>query len=229
MASNSNKINGRLVLKTPSSSSSSPKQPPTPSQSPPPGVTMKLPQVNDHRSSFLSPELKIFYDQVFTALPQTPHFNPLENFRSMNIKEGIKVGCDIAFLNLVMKFHNLVDPSSFLSDEQKFTEEFNEFEKLGYELSKIRERFNLLKRRAEQEKALKDEAEKLEKEKKEREEKVEEKEFLLLELAAETAKVGNEVKMERSEIESIDFKRRKIMETSNMNENEFRKLAKFPW
>ncbi|KAI3935619.1 hypothetical protein MKW92_018866 [Papaver armeniacum] len=158
MASNqrsSNSKNTRLVVNISSSSSSSK---PTPSHSPPPGLALKFPLVYDHRSSSLSPELKIFYDQVFTALPQTPHFNPLANISSSeNIKEGIKLGYDIAFLNLVMKFHNIGDPCAFLSEaeEESCTKEFKEFEDMGYDLTKIKEKFNLLKRKVEQEKLLK--------------------------------------------------------------------------
>ncbi|KAI3893915.1 hypothetical protein MKX03_020098 [Papaver bracteatum] len=150
----SNSERRRLVVNISTSSSSSK---PAPSQSPPPGLTMKFPLVHDHRSSSLSPELKVFYDQVFTALPQTPHFNPLANITSSeNIKEGIKLGYDIAFLNLVMKFHNIVDPCSFLSEaeEESCTTEFKEFEDMGYDLTKIKQKFNLLKRKVEQEKLL---------------------------------------------------------------------------
>ncbi|XP_026383792.1 DUF724 domain-containing protein 10-like [Papaver somniferum] len=186
---------------------------------------MKFPLA--HRSYYLNPESKLAHDQVFTELPQSPHFSPLESFRSENIKEGIKLGCDLAFLFLVQKLRNLNDSSHFPSEVASLTAEFEWFEELGYDLTKIKQRFNLLKRRAEEEKGWKNEVVKLEQEKQEKKESVEEKEFLLVELANESVKIAKEVKMERSEIERIENKKRKVM--ADLNVNEFEKLSNKPW
>ncbi|XP_026458376.1 DUF724 domain-containing protein 1-like [Papaver somniferum] len=201
----------KLILKI-SSSSSSPKLPPRPSESPPPppssplpppGFTLKSPLVN-HGSSSLSPELKLFYDQIFTSLPQTPHLNPLKKFTSENMKQGVKLGWDIAFLNFVKKFRNLVDPTRFLSKVESLTEELEEFGKLGYDVTKVRERFNLLKNRAEQDKTLKEKAEKLEEAKKEKQAEIEEEKFHLMELAEKTTRVANQVKIQESDEEDFE-------------------------
>ncbi|XP_026452322.1 DUF724 domain-containing protein 5-like [Papaver somniferum] len=127
-----------------------------------------------HRSSSLSHELRLLYDQIFTALPQTPHFNPLGNLSSDNFKEGIKLGYDISFINLVMKFGDFVDLNTFLlSDVESYTKEFKEFEEMGYDVSKLRNRFNQLNIKAEQDKELKNAMEKLEEEDKHRKAKIE--------------------------------------------------------
>ncbi|KAI3924242.1 hypothetical protein MKW98_032443, partial [Papaver atlanticum] len=169
---------GRIALKV--KSSTSPVVPPTPSRPPPPpGLTLKIPLVY-HRSTSLSPELKLLYDQVFKALPQTPHFNPLEKLScTENMKEGLKLGLDVFFLHLIMKLCKPVDPFTFLSEVESYTKEFKGFEEYGYDLTKVKDRFNLLKRRAEQEKPLKDEVEKLEKEEKDGEANIEHQELRL--------------------------------------------------
>lgn len=211
---------GKLVLKTSPSQSSTP--PP-----PPPALNLKFPLVQQ-RSSSLSPQVNLLHDQVFTSLPQSPHFNPLANL-SESIREGIKHGSDIAFLNLVMKFQDFVDVYTFLSEVECYEKEFMEFEEMGYDLTEIRKRFNQLKGRAEQEMDLKDEIDKLDEEKKHREATVESKELILMELEAKSARVANEIEMEKSMIKRIDNKKRKMMKNSNVYENEFRKLAnEFP-
>lgn len=83
---------------------------------------MKFPLT--HRSNSLNPKLKLAYDQVFSELNQSQHFNPLESLRSENIKEVIKLGCDLAFLLLVQKLYKLDDPFTFLREVDSLTGEF---------------------------------------------------------------------------------------------------------
>ncbi|MCL7047630.1 hypothetical protein MKW94_000425, partial [Papaver nudicaule] len=128
------------------------------SPSTPPGFEKKPPPVplkSSSLSSALCPQLNLLYDQIFTALPQVPHFNPLSKY-SENIREGIKQGYDIAFVKLVERFQNFADPATFLAEVEDLNREFKEFEEVGYDLTKVKERFNLLKLRAEQEKEWKD-------------------------------------------------------------------------
>lgn len=96
---------------------------------------------------------------------------------------------------------------------------------MGYDLTEIKQRINLLRRRAEKEKGFKNEVQVLETERQQEEENFLENEFLFVELANQSAKVAKEIKKGKSVIESIDNQKRKITANSKMNVSEFKKLA----
>ncbi|KAG9446508.1 hypothetical protein H6P81_012636 [Aristolochia fimbriata] len=90
----------------------------------------------------LSPELRALRDQLFSAVPQNPHYYPLEVHGS-EIREGMKLGLDIAFVLLSEKIRN-VDPINFREGKDGFGNHLSELETMGYNVSKLRERLNSL-------------------------------------------------------------------------------------
>ncbi|KAI3890464.1 hypothetical protein MKX03_025006 [Papaver bracteatum] len=184
----------------------------------------------NHRSSSLSPDLRSLYQQVFTSFPQNPHFNPLSNFTE-ETKEGLKLGLDVSFVNFVKKFHIPVEePSVFLAEVETYTKQLAEFENMGYDVSKLKERLNLLRRRAEQHKALKFAIDELQEEEKEKEAKVEAQEFRLKEIEEENKRITKALQLQKIEIENVNMKKRKIMEDSSRNMSEFKRFASnSPW
>ncbi|KAI3977595.1 hypothetical protein MKX01_000508, partial [Papaver californicum] len=186
MASIQRSSNSKLVLKFASSSSPNPSQSTTPS----PDLSTRFVLV-PHRSSNLSPELKIQYEQVFfTEIPQNPHFQPLSHL-SDEFKEGVMLGWDVSFLTFVRKLRNFSDPSHFLADLKTYTDQLTEFEKMGYEVSKLRERLKVLQMLCEQDQMLKDAIHEVEEEAKERAGKAKCQEFRIQDLEEELKKATN--------------------------------------
>ncbi|KAI3948145.1 hypothetical protein MKX01_014744 [Papaver californicum] len=220
----------RISVTSPNHSPTQSTQSTSTTSAPSPDASKQQSGLVNHRSSSLSPELRILYQQVFTSFPQNPHFNPLSNFTE-ETKEGLKLGLDVSFITFVKKFHIPVDePSVFLAEVETYTKQLAEFENMGYDVSKLKERLNLLRRRAEQHKALKFAIDELQEEEKEKEAKVETQEFRLKEIEEETKRITKSLQLQKIEIENVNMKKRKIMEDSTKNMNEFKRFANnSPW
>ncbi|XP_026429508.1 DUF724 domain-containing protein 5-like [Papaver somniferum] len=165
-------------------------------------VSMEFSLIPPHRSSYLSPELKVLDDQVFEQIPQIPHFLPLSNF-SEKIKQGIKLGLDLSFVRFVQKLQNSDDPSIFLDQLENHTTELDDFEHMGYEVTKLRVRLNVLREKAEQDLLLRLQIDELEEE------------------ATEKA-----AKAKIEEIRVVEMEKVKLMEDATRNSIEFKKSSK---
>ncbi|XP_026429510.1 DUF724 domain-containing protein 5-like [Papaver somniferum] len=184
-------------------------------------VSMKLSLVPPpHRSSYLSPELKAQYDQVFEQIPQNPHFTPLSNFTDKT-KEGFKLGFDLSFVWFVEKIRNSYDPSIFLGQLQSFTTQLNEFECMGYEVTKLRERLNALKELAERDALLKLQIDELEKEETEETAKAKVEEIRVEEMEKEVSRAKQKLRALKSNMFFINLKKKKLIEDAAMNLTEF--------
>ncbi|RZC89766.1 hypothetical protein C5167_035763 [Papaver somniferum] len=226
--SNSSRALARISVSSPNHSPTQSTSTSTSAPSPDVSKQQQEPQpavAVNHRASSLSPDLRSLYQQVFTSFPQNPHFNPLSNFTE-ETKEGLKLGLDVSFVNFVKKFHIPVEePSVFLAEVETYTKQLAEFENMGYDVTKLKERLNLLRRRAEQHKALKFAIDELQEEEKEKEAKVEAQEFRLKEIEEENKRITKALQLQKIEIENVNMKKRKIMEDSSRNINEFKRFA----
>ncbi|XP_026439261.1 DUF724 domain-containing protein 5-like [Papaver somniferum] len=231
MASIQTNSSGKLVMKftsTPSPNPSPSAPSPNPPQSTPsPDLSMRF-SLLPHRSSYLSPELKIQYEQVFfKEIPQTPHFSPLSKLNDEN-KEGVMLGWDISFLTFVRKLQNSADPSIFLSELKTYTDQLAEFETMGYEVSKLRERLHVLIRKANKHIMLKHAVHEAEEEEKEKTTKAKCQECRIQDLEEDLKKARKLWESQKSDIQKTNMKKRKFVEDATENVREFKKSAKSP-
>ncbi|XP_026439260.1 DUF724 domain-containing protein 5-like [Papaver somniferum] len=221
----------RLVLGLAASSSPNPSQPtPTPNPSQPtpyPDLSMRFSLVS-HRSSNLSPELRIQYEQVFFKdIPQNLHFRPLSHLTD-ETKQGVMLGWDLSFLTFVRKLQNSADPSIFLAELKTYTDQLSEFKNMGYTVSKLRERLIVLETRASRDKLLKDAIHELEKEEKEKVRKAECLESSIKELEEQVRRARNSLALQKSYIEETNMKKMRFIEDAAKNQKEFKKSAHAP-
>ncbi|XP_068644783.1 DUF724 domain-containing protein 3-like [Aristolochia californica] len=106
------------------------------------------------QNRYLSSEFKTLRDQLFSADPQDPHYHPL-SVHGSEIREGIKLGLDIAFILLSEKIRN-VEPSSFREGKESFRNLLSELEMMGYNINKLRDRLNVLEEILEKEETFLD-------------------------------------------------------------------------
>ncbi|KAI3852526.1 hypothetical protein MKX03_027945, partial [Papaver bracteatum] len=147
--------NKSLKRKTSSSSTNSPSS----SLSPVRSVTMSSPCGHHHHRStldfFLDNEYRTSKEDLFTAIPQNPHYKPLDNYGE-GIRGGLKVGLDVAFISIAQKLVNLGNnPIELSSDEvqEEVVATLTELEEMGYDCAKLWERFDTLRALSVQEQA----------------------------------------------------------------------------
>ncbi|RZC92305.1 hypothetical protein C5167_026941 [Papaver somniferum] len=93
-----------------------------------------------------SREFKKLRREIFTVLPQQPHFNPLPKY-CPSVRNEMKLGFDMNFVKLTQKLQNLGDDQILSPEEEEtISGELANLEEMGYDLMKLKERFELLVR-----------------------------------------------------------------------------------
>lgn len=98
---------------------------------------------DDNPYAARSPEFNKLRKHIFTALPQQPHFSPLAKY-CPSVRQEMKLGFDMIFIKLTQKLQNLGDLSQ--EHEDTIKGELSNLEEMGYDVMKLRERFDLLVR-----------------------------------------------------------------------------------
>ncbi|KAI3838237.1 hypothetical protein MKX03_025945 [Papaver bracteatum] len=104
---------------------------------------------------FLNNEFRSSREDLFRAIPQNPHYLPLDNYCE-GIREGIKVGLDVAFINIAQKLVNFGNnPVELSRDEvqEDYIAALSALEEMGYDCAKLWERFGTLRALSAQEQA----------------------------------------------------------------------------
>lgn len=104
-----------------------------------------------HHSFETSPEFKTTRDHLFKIMPQEPHLQPLEK-NSPTALKGFRLVLDIDFVNLALKLSGPVDPGEFSKGIEEYASQLSTFEQNGYNVVKLREKFDKLRKISDEEK-----------------------------------------------------------------------------
>ncbi|XP_068666783.1 DUF724 domain-containing protein 1-like [Aristolochia californica] len=189
----------------------------------------------------LSPEIRTLKNQVFSALPQDPHYRPLLTYGS-EIRNWMIIGLEMAFVNISEKIRNLA-PQDLKSGNANFFKELAELEDMGYNVQKLRTRLETLGEIVEQHQASLDAAEKMEVVAKEWEIELGVSEVKVSVLSKRIAELEAEMKksMEKmeaaqalidnhkSKVENLNLEIAQLNEASLETQSEFASVAHLPW
>ncbi|KAI3910925.1 hypothetical protein MKW98_022612 [Papaver atlanticum] len=179
----------------------------------------------NHRSLCLNNENRSLRDDLFTVMPQNPHCKPLDRYCE-GIREGIKVGLDIVFINLAQKFVSLTSPVELLSDLEEYVAQLLELDEMGYDCTKIWERFDTLRALSEQEQVSSLKLEETTSKRRDKEVNATIIHTRISELESELKAVS---KTREEEIETLKLTERSYIEEKESNLQEFRSAATAPW
>ncbi|KAI3970465.1 hypothetical protein MKX01_024112 [Papaver californicum] len=84
-------------------------------------------------------------------MPQDPHFEPLEKSSSTAL-QGFRLVLDLDFVNLAQKLSEPVDPLEFSKGTEEYTSQLLTLEQNGYNVVKLRKRFDKLREISDEEK-----------------------------------------------------------------------------
>lgn len=98
-----------------------------------------------HHSFEPSPEFQTTRDHLFQIMPQEPHLEPLEK-SSSSARKGFRLVLDIDFVNLAQKLSAPVDPVEFSNGIDEYASQLATLEQNGYNVVRLWERFDLLRR-----------------------------------------------------------------------------------
>ncbi|KAI3851731.1 hypothetical protein MKX03_034362, partial [Papaver bracteatum] len=120
-----------------------------------------------HHSFEPSPEFQTTRDRFFQIMPQEPHLEPLEKLSS-SARKGFRLVLDIDFVNLAQKFSSPVDPVEFSNGIEEYNSQLSTLEQNGYNVARLWERFDLLRRISVDEKRSREKREEKEEERKDK-------------------------------------------------------------
>ncbi|KAI3843764.1 hypothetical protein MKX03_028583, partial [Papaver bracteatum] len=141
--------NSQELKRKSSGSSSNPSSIEEKQQTPPTKVRISSSSSHDngsyHHSFEPSLEFKTTRDHFFEIMPQEPHLEPLEKLSS-SARKGFRLVLDIDFVNLAQKFSGPVDPLELSDCIEEYTSQLSTLEHNGYNVVKLWERFDILRR-----------------------------------------------------------------------------------
>ncbi|XP_026396301.1 DUF724 domain-containing protein 5-like [Papaver somniferum] len=100
-----------------------------------------------------SHDFKTLRRQIFSVLPQNPHYQPLSKY-CPSVQQEMKSGFDVIFVKLTQKIQELGDTPEFLTHEEEIKAEICNLEDMGYDVKKVKDRFNLLVTLAKEDQAI---------------------------------------------------------------------------
>ncbi|KAI3880887.1 hypothetical protein MKX03_032712 [Papaver bracteatum] len=162
-------------------------------------------------------------------MPQNPHYKPLDKYCEV-VREGIKVGLDVVFINLAHKFVNLTSLLEFSSDVEEYVAQLSELDDMGYDCNKLWERFDTLRELSLEEEETRVKLEEITSKRRDKEVEATVTHTRISELESELTKLKADLKIQDEEIETL-----KLMERSYIEEEEekilqkFRSVATAPW
>ncbi|KAI3887986.1 hypothetical protein MKX03_002568 [Papaver bracteatum] len=97
-------------------------------------------------SLYVSDDFHSAKEETFKTFPhQEPHFKPLDKY-SPSIRHTMKVALELEFVRLVNTFSQAEDPVGFYKGIADFDSQLTTLEDMGYDVKKLREKFDELRR-----------------------------------------------------------------------------------
>ncbi|MCL7046046.1 hypothetical protein MKW94_020282, partial [Papaver nudicaule] len=157
-------------------------------------------------------------------MPQNPHYKPLDNYCA-SVGDGIKVGLDVVFIDLAQKLRSSVELSS--DDVEEYIAQLSELEEMGYDCTRLWERFDSLRGFSAQEQAASLKLEEITSTRRDKEMKATLTHTRITELEAELKRLEDASKTQQEEIETLNVnytrqEKEKILQ-------DFRSAATAPW
>ncbi|MCL7029457.1 hypothetical protein MKW94_023176, partial [Papaver nudicaule] len=181
-----------------------------------------------HGSLCLNDEYRNLREHLFRAMPQNPHYKPLDKY-CVSVRDGIKVGLDVVFINLAQKFANLKSSVELLSDVQEYIAQLSELDDMGYDCTKLWQRFDALRSFSEQEQAARLKLEEITSKRRDKEVKATLTHTRISELEAELKRLKDASKTQEEEIEALKATERNYAREEEKILQEFRSAATAPW
>ncbi|KAI3937741.1 hypothetical protein MKW92_017931 [Papaver armeniacum] len=178
----------------------------------------------------LNSEYRNLRDDLFRAMPQNPHYQPLQKFSAGGC-ENVKVGLDAVFINLAQKMVKLSCPLELSSSDvmEEFIATLTQLEEMGYDCEKLWAKFDILRAISAQGEGVSLRSEKTTSKRRNKQVEATMTRTRIYELEAELKKLKAVLETEEEEIETLKF-----TETSPIQEREqilknFRSAATAPW
>ncbi|KAF6169636.1 hypothetical protein GIB67_004028 [Kingdonia uniflora] len=159
--------------------------------------------------------------RVFDAMPQTPHYHPLDKYKG-RLREGMVKAFEAAFVDLSEEIRNLVDPQSLWSRLKGFKEQLTQLEEMGFNVTMLRERLDKLQEIAKREQPSQVAAEEFKADIRNEEAKISFVRTRIMELEGDIEKSKVVIDNRRCKIEELKKDSFKVVE-------EFKSLAKSTW
>ncbi|KAI3951718.1 hypothetical protein MKW98_013776 [Papaver atlanticum] len=156
-----------------------------------------------HQYLCLNSEYMSLRDDLFRAIPQNPHLKPLDNY-CQGVREGIRVGLDVAFINLAETLVNMGKILELSSDDvHEISAELLELEQMGYDCRKLWGRFDTVRTLLKEEKVARLKIEEFTSEKKDKQVKAALTQTWISGLESELNKLEAASKTLEEEIETL--------------------------
>lgn len=157
-------------------------------------------------------------------MPQNPHLKPLEKYPP-GARKGMKLMFDLEFTNLAEKLQESADPVEFYAKAGKYTWQMTTLEEMGYNVVKLKQKFDNLSKISVIGKANRDEIEGtivMEAEASARQKRIQD-------LETEVQLLKDDLRSEDEEIEALKLLEREFDEEKAKKCSAFMSVAAAPW
>ncbi|KAI3941827.1 hypothetical protein MKW92_020368 [Papaver armeniacum] len=178
----------------------------------------------------LTNEYQKLRDDLFRAMPQNPHYKPLEKF-SAGVCENIKVGLDVVFIDLAQKMVELSSPLELSSSDvqEEYIATLSQLEEMGYDCAKLWAKFDTLREILEEQEGVELKLEDITSDRRNKEVQATITHTRISELKAKLKKLKAVSKTEKEEIETLEFTERSYIEEREQILKNIRSAATAPW
>ncbi|KAI3836558.1 hypothetical protein MKX03_033046 [Papaver bracteatum] len=192
--------------------------------------TVRVRMSSGHYPSLrLNSEYRNLRDDLFTAMPQNPHYQPLQKF-SAGVCENVKLGLDAVFINLALKMGKLTSPVELSSDvKEEFIKTLTQLEEMGYDCEKIWMKFDKLRAISAEGEGVSRRLEETTSKRRNKQVEATMTRTRIYELEAELKKLRAVLETEEEEIENLKFTERSPIEEREQILKNFRSAATAPW
>ncbi|KAI3874932.1 hypothetical protein MKW98_019505 [Papaver atlanticum] len=178
----------------------------------------------------LTHEYRNLRDDLFRAMPQNPHYQPLQKLCA-GVCENIKVGLDVVFINLALKMVKLSSPLELSSSDvmEEFIATLTQLEEMGYDCAKLWAKFDTLRAISAEEGGVVLGLEETTSKRRNKQVEATTTRTRISELEAELKKLKTVLETEEKEIEILKFTERSPIEEREQIWKNFRSAATAPW
>ncbi|KAI3889086.1 hypothetical protein MKW92_051091 [Papaver armeniacum] len=167
-------------------------------------------------------------EKLFQIMPQNPHLKPLEKYPP-SARKGMKLMFDLDFTNLAEKLQESVDPLEFYAKSGEYTWQMTTLEEMGYNVVKLKRKFDILSKISVIGKANRDEIEVIREKIRVMEAEASANQKRIQDLEMEVQQLKDELRREDEEIEAIKLLEREFAEEKAKKWSAFMSVAAAPW
>ncbi|XP_026389328.1 DUF724 domain-containing protein 7-like [Papaver somniferum] len=167
-------------------------------------------------------------EKLFQIMPQNPHLKPLEK-DPPSARKGMKLMFDLDFTNLAEKLQESVDPLEFYAKAGEYTWQMTTLEEMGYNVVKLKQKFDVLSKISVIGKANRDEIEETREKIRVLEAEASANQKRIQDLETEVQQLKDELKSEDEEIEAMKLLERELAEEKANKWSAFMSVAAAPW